>query len=163
MVIQAGVATAVAGVLLYYGVGLLFPKPGNQQGGRSQRDPAAGGDAHRQLLSRRRQHLPSKRQLERLDAPGDRPRLEPAYPELQPASRDGVAGAIQHPRVRQQRHRRRPDQHRQVHRREVQRHPRPGGSEAGGHLRGLQGHRRLQRGDTDGQGDGPTAPSSPTR
>ena len=28
LVIQAGVATAVAGVLLYYGVGLLFPKPG---------------------------------------------------------------------------------------------------------------------------------------
>lgn len=27
IVIQAGVATAVAGVLLYYGVGLLFPKP----------------------------------------------------------------------------------------------------------------------------------------
>jgi DMSO/TMAO reductase YedYZ molybdopterin-dependent catalytic subunit len=28
LVIQAGLATAVAGVLLYYGVGLLFPKPG---------------------------------------------------------------------------------------------------------------------------------------
>ena len=28
LAIQAGVATAVAGVLLYYGVGLLFPKPG---------------------------------------------------------------------------------------------------------------------------------------
>jgi len=28
IVIQAGLATAVAGVLLYYGVGLLFPKPG---------------------------------------------------------------------------------------------------------------------------------------
>jgi DMSO/TMAO reductase YedYZ molybdopterin-dependent catalytic subunit len=28
IVIQAGVATAIAGVLLYYGVGLLFPKPG---------------------------------------------------------------------------------------------------------------------------------------
>jgi len=28
IVIQAGIATAVAGVLLYYGVGLLFPKPG---------------------------------------------------------------------------------------------------------------------------------------
>jgi DMSO/TMAO reductase YedYZ molybdopterin-dependent catalytic subunit len=28
IVIEAGLATAVAGVLLYYGVGLLFPKPG---------------------------------------------------------------------------------------------------------------------------------------
>lgn len=32
LVIQAGLATAVAGVLLYYGVGLLFPKPGVSRG-----------------------------------------------------------------------------------------------------------------------------------